>query len=98
MSRVGIGYSLSIDLVTLVDNRVFPGEWDCPGTVYKEGLEQSTGRAWNSLQGGPGTVYREGLEQSTGRAWNSLQARIRCPDCCVIGVCGLDYTKPARCQ
>ena len=44
MSRAGRGYSVSIDLVTLVDNRVFPGEWDCPGTVYREGLEQSTGQ------------------------------------------------------
>ena len=35
-------------------------------------------------------------EQSTGRAWNSLQARIRCPDCCVNGECGLDYTEPAH--
>ena len=77
-----------VHLTAVVDNRVFPGDWQRP--VIKGVTVSHQTVAIKTTYG----VHPRLAKSITNKTWEMVQNNIGSPDCIAIGECGLDYTEP----
>jgi len=78
----------AIALKAVVDNRVFPGDWQRP--VIKGVTVSHQTVAIKTTYG----VHPRLAKSLRDETWDMVKARICSSDCIAIGECGLDYTEP----
>jgi len=81
------GGDSKVQLTAVVDNRVFPGDWQRPAITGVTVSHQTV--AIKTTCG----VYHRLAKSLTNEIREMVQTKIGSPDCIAIGECGLDYTE-----